>query len=57
MNKSTRYKQENIFELIKTELNYVKVLNITKRVGTVYAVLMYIHEPLNKIDFFLFRYM
>ncbi len=32
LNKQTRNKQENIFEFMKTEVNYVKILTITKRV-------------------------
>ena len=33
LSKSTRNKQENIFEFIKTEVNYLKILTITQKVN------------------------
>ena len=33
LNKTARNKQENIFELLKTEINFVKMLNITQKVA------------------------
>lgn len=32
LNKNVRNRQENIFEFMKTELNYVKILTITQKV-------------------------
>lgn len=32
LNKNIRNRQENIFEFVKTELNYVKILTITQKV-------------------------
>jgi hypothetical protein len=32
LSKNLRNKQENIFELLKTEISYVKMLNITQKV-------------------------
>ena len=32
LSKSARNRQENIFEFMKTELNYVKILTITQKV-------------------------
>ena len=34
LSKLNRYKQENIFEFLKTEINYVKILNITQKVSS-----------------------
>ncbi len=33
LNKQSRNKQENIFEFIKTEVSYLKILTITQKVG------------------------
>lgn len=37
LGKSVRNRQENIFEFIKTELNYVKILSITQKVTTTHT--------------------
>ena len=40
LSKQSRNKQENIFEFMKTEVNYVKILSITQKV--------YVHVMLNE---------
>lgn len=56
LNKNVRNKQENIFEYIKTELNYVKILSITQKVTNQSSCHLKFNHPYSCVFFhFIFK--